>query len=81
MADRIVKCMCVLHNKFTDREGADEASLLELQNQEDSFITSLDGPERLVTRSNNTSNLRARDAFAVYFNSVVGRLPNYNSVD
>ena len=28
-------------------------SLLELQNQEDSFSTSLDEPERQVTRSNN----------------------------
>ena len=35
MADRIVKCICVLHNKFIDREGSDEAFLLALQNQED----------------------------------------------
>jgi len=27
--------MCVLHNTVTDREGLDEASLLELQNKED----------------------------------------------
>jgi len=46
MADRIVKCIRVLHNTVTDREGVDEASLLELQNQEDSFNTSLDEPER-----------------------------------
>jgi len=78
MADRIVKCICVLHNTVIDREGVDEASLLELQNQEDSFSTSLDEPERQVTRSNNRSNLRARrirDAFTVYLNSDVGRLP------
>jgi len=31
MADRIVKCICVLHNTVIDREGSDEASLLELQ--------------------------------------------------
>ena len=53
MADRIVKCISVLHNTVTDREGVDEASLLELQNQEHSFSTSLDEPERQVTRSNN----------------------------
>ena len=63
MADRTVKRMCVLQ-----REGLDESSLLELQNQEDSFSTNLDKPERQVTRSNNRSNLRARrvrDAFTV----------------
>ena len=68
MADRIVKCICVLHNTVIEREGADEASLLELQNLEDSFSTSIDEPERQVTRSNNRSNLRARrirDAFTV----------------
>ena len=69
--------MC-FNNSVIDREGVDEASLLELQNQEDSFSTSLDEHERQVTRSNNRSNLRARrvrDAFTVYFNSDVGRLP------
>ena len=78
MADRTIKCICVLHKTVIDREGLDEASLLELQNQEDSFSTNLDEPERQVTRSNNGSNLRARrvrDAFTVYFNSDVGRLP------
>ena len=78
MADRIVKCICVLHNTVIDREGVDEASLLELQNQEHSFSTSFDEPERHVTRSNNRSNLRARrvrDGFTVYFNSDMGRLP------
>ena len=78
MADRIVKCVCVLHTTVIDREGVDEASLLELQNQEDSFSTNLDEPERQVTRSNNRSNFRARrirDTFTVYFNSDVGRLP------
>ena len=77
-ADRIVKCVCVLHNIVIDREGVDEASLLELQNQEDSFSTSLDEPEHQVSQSNNRSNLRARrarDAFCVYFNSDVDRLP------
>jgi len=75
MADRIVKC--VLHNTIIDREGVDEASVLELQNQ-NSFSTILHEPERQVTRSNNRSKLRARrirDAFTVYFNSDVGRLP------
>jgi len=52
MADRIVKYICVLHNTVIDR-GVDEASLLELQNQEDSFSTNLDEPEGRVTRSNN----------------------------
>jgi hypothetical protein len=78
MADRIVKCVCVLHNTVIHREGLDEAPLLELQNQEDSFSTNLDEPERQVTQSNNRSNLRARmarDAFTAYFNSDVGRLP------
>jgi len=78
MADRTVKCICVLHNTVIDREGVDEASVLELQNQEDSFSTCLDEPERQVTRYNNRSNLRARrarDAFTVCFNSDVGRLP------
>ena len=77
MADRIVKCICVFHNTVIDREGVDEASLLELQNQ-DSFGTSLDEPERQVTRSNNRLNLRARrvrDVFTVYFISYMGRLP------
>jgi hypothetical protein len=77
MADKIVKCICVLHNTIIDR-GVDEASLLELQNQEDSFGTSLDEPERQVTRSNNRLNLRARrvrDVFTVYFISYMGRLP------
>jgi len=62
--------MCVLHNTVIDSEGLDEGSLLELQNQEDSFSTDLDEPERQVTRSNNRSNLRARrvrDAFTVIF--------------
>ena len=49
MADRIVKCICVLHNTVIDREGLDEESLLELQNNEDSFCTNLDEPERQVT--------------------------------
>ena len=78
MVDRIVKCICVLHNTVIGREGVDEASLLELQNQEDSFSTSHDEPECQVTRSNNRSDLRARkvrDAFTVYFNSDMGRLP------
>ena len=78
MADRIVKCICVLHNTVIDREGVDEASLLELQNQEDSFSNNLDETERQVTRSNKRSNFRTRrirDAFTVYFNSDVGRLP------
>jgi len=47
------------------------------KNKEDTFSTNLDEPERQVTRSNK-SNLRARkvsDAFTVYFNSDVGRLP------
>ena len=55
---------------FEGREGLDEASLLELQNQEDSFSTNLDELERRVTRSNNRSSLRARrlrDAFTVIF--------------
>jgi len=70
--------LCVLHNTVIDREGVDEASFLELQNQEDSFSTSLDEPERQVTQSNNRSNLRVRkvrDVFTVYFNSDMGRLP------
>ena len=77
MVDRFVKCICVLQSTVIDREGVDEASLMELQNQEDSFSTSLDEPERQVTCSNNRSNLRARrvrDAFIVYFKSDVGRL-------
>jgi len=76
MADRTVKCMCF--TQHSHREGLDEASLLELQNQEDSFSTNFDEPERQLTRSNNRSNLtarRIRDAFTVYFNSDVGRLP------
>ena len=70
--------VCVLHNTVIDREGVDEASLLELQNQKDSFSTNPDDTERQVTRSNNRSNLRARrirDAFTVYFFSDVCRLP------
>jgi hypothetical protein len=70
--------LCVLHNTVIDREGVDEASFLELQNQEDSFSTSLDEPERQVTQSNNRSNLgvrKVRDVFTVYFNSDMGRLP------
>ena len=49
MADRTVKCIFVLHNTVIEREGLDEASLLELQNQEDSFSTKPDEPERQVT--------------------------------
>jgi hypothetical protein len=56
MADRIVKVR-VFCTTIIDR-GLDEASLLELQNQEDSFSTNLDEPERQVTRSNNRSTLR-----------------------
>ena len=62
----------------THREGLDEACLLELQNHDDSFSTDLDELERQVTRSNNRSSLRARrvrDAYIVYFNNDVGRLP------
>jgi hypothetical protein len=83
MADRIVKGICVLHNTVINREGLDEASLLELQNQEDSFSTNLNEPEHQLTRSNNRSNLRARritDAFTVYFNSDVGRLPENSNL-
>jgi len=61
---------------------------LELQNQEDSFSTNLDEPERQVTRSNNRSNLRARrvrDAFTVYFNMMwvdcLKTVIDYNSAD
>ena len=60
-----------------DKEGLDEASLLELENQ-DSFSTNLVEGGHQVTRSNNRSNLRARrvrDAFSVYFNSDVSRVP------
>jgi len=77
MAGRTVKCICVLHNTVIDREGLDEASLLELQSQEDSFSTNLNEPERQLTRSNNRSNLRdrrIRETFTVYFNSDVDRL-------
>jgi hypothetical protein len=88
MANRTVKCICVLHNTVIDREGLDEASLLELQNQEDSFSTNLDEPERQVTRSSNRSNLRARwvrDVFTLYFNSDVDHclktVIDYNSAD
>jgi hypothetical protein len=35
MADGIVKCICVLHNTVIDREGLDEATLVQLQTQED----------------------------------------------
>jgi hypothetical protein len=49
MADRNVKCVCVLHNTVIDGEGLDEASLLELQTQEHSFSAHLDEPERQVT--------------------------------
>jgi hypothetical protein len=38
MVDSIVKCICVLHNTVIDGEGLDAASLLELQNQEDSSV-------------------------------------------
>jgi hypothetical protein len=37
------KMYCVLHNTVIDREGLDETSILELQNQENSFSTNLDG--------------------------------------
>ena len=30
VADKIVKCICVLHRTVIDSEGLDEASLLEL---------------------------------------------------
>ena len=69
--------------QHSHREGVDEASLLELQNREDPFSTSLDEPERQVTRSNNRSNLRARrvrEAFTVYFKSDMGRLPEKSLV-
>jgi len=77
MADRTVKCICVLQNTVINREGVDEAFLLELQNQEVSFSTSLNEPERQATRCINRSTLRARrvrDAFTVYFNSDMGQL-------
>ena len=41
MVDKIVKCVCVLHNTVIDR-GLDEASLLELENYQSSFNPSLD---------------------------------------
>jgi len=34
MADRTVKCICVSHNTVIDREGLDEASLLELRSHD-----------------------------------------------
>jgi hypothetical protein len=67
-----------LHNTVTDRESLDEASLLELQNQEDLFSISLNEPENKVTDLKTDQNLmerRVRDALIVYFNSDVGRLP------
>ena len=69
--------MCFAQHSHRQR-SLDDASLLELQNQEDSFSTNLDVPEGQVTRSNKRSSMRARrvrDAFSVYFNSDVGRLP------
>jgi hypothetical protein len=68
--------MCFAQHGHRQRR-LDEASLLELQNQEGSFSTILDEPERQVTQSNNRSSLRVRRvrvAFTVYFNSDVGRL-------
>jgi hypothetical protein len=47
MPDRTVKYVCFAQH--IDREGLDEASLLALQNQEDSFSTNLDEPEHQVT--------------------------------
>jgi len=78
--------MCICFAQHIDREGVDEASLLELQNQEDSFST-IWWTWTSGHKSNNRSNLRARrvrDAFTVYFNSDMGRLPeniDYNSAD
>jgi hypothetical protein len=77
MADKIVKCLCVLHNTFIDTEGIDEASLLEVETVQNDH----DEPEGQFTRANNRCTLRAkqvRDAFTVYFNSDVGRLPENN---
>jgi len=42
MADRIVKYICALNNIVIDREVVDEASLLVLENQGNSFSTSVD---------------------------------------
>jgi len=77
MADRIVKCLRVLHNAIIDREGVDEASLLEVETVQNDHVD----PEGQFTRANNRCTLRAkrvRDAFTVYFNSDVGRLPESN---
>jgi hypothetical protein len=74
MVDKIVKCLCVLHNTIIDREGTDEASLLELENVQDDH----DEPKGQFTRANNRCTLRAkrvRDAFTVYFKSDAGRFP------
>jgi hypothetical protein len=69
MADRIVTCICVLHNSHRQR-SLGEASLLELQTQEDSFSAHLVEPERQVTRSNR-SNLRARRVRYAFTISIV----------
>jgi hypothetical protein len=77
MVDKIVKCLCVLHKTIIDREGIDEASLLEIETVQNDHVD----PEGQFTRANNRCTLRAkrvRDAFTVYFNSDVGRLPESN---
>jgi hypothetical protein len=47
-ANKTLKCICVSHNTVVKREGLDEASVLVLENFQDSFSPNHDEPEGLI---------------------------------
>lgn len=66
LADKIVKCMCVLHNIVIDKDGIDELILHEIDQQSSNYCET----EQLCPTVNTRSTRRAlttRLAFAQYF--------------
>lgn len=80
MADRVVKCLPVLHNTVDD-EASDEASVLELENFQESFYLNHDASESQIAWANNQSSLRVKKInrlFTVCFNSDLIQLHENN---
>jgi hypothetical protein len=76
MADKIVKCLCSAQHNYWQRRYRWGTPLGSRNCSKRSWWT-----WKQFTRANNRCTLRAkrvRDAFTVYFNSDVGRLPESN---
>ncbi|CAH1991371.1 unnamed protein product, partial [Acanthoscelides obtectus] len=66
LADKIVKCMCVLHNIVIDKDGMDELMLHEIDQQSSNFGETEQLSPTVNTRSTRRA-LTTRLAFAQYF--------------